>query len=115
MGQRALEAAGSSHTGPLQKGCGWGRDPILAQSFTSLLPQGLVRIFSSRTRCRKPGTELMFSLTSLSCLQLAAASQGSLALRNFALQIYQRTTELLLSTSAGSPAKLRGSSWAPKC
>lgn len=92
-GQRALQAAGSSHPGPLQKVCGWGKGPILAWSLTSLLLQGLFRIFSSRTKCQQPGTQLMFSLTSLPCLQCAAASQGWLPLRHFALQSSQRGTQ----------------------
>lgn len=110
-GQRALQAAGSSHPGPLQKGCGWGKGPILAWSLTSLLPQGLFRIFSSRTKCQQPGTQLMFSLTSLPCLQRAAASQGSLALRHFALQSSQRPTEQRGYSSSSAPVLAFLQSW----
>lgn len=87
------QVAGSSHPGHLQNVRGWGKGPILAWSLTSLLPQGLFRIFSSRTKCQQPGSQLMFSLTSLPCLQRAAASQGSLPLRHFALQSSQRGTQ----------------------
>lgn len=50
--------------------------------------------------------ELMFSLTSLWCLQRAAASQGSLPLRHFAPQSSQRATEQQGYSSSSAPVLL---------